>query len=102
MNAFDLDVLIRLFNISNYIPNNIEDLSNKKFISNRDKLKYIAKEDSYFYLRNLIVEINKQLWKGDLERENNLYYTEMLLFAIADKEIYFDIVNSVELSFKKV
>jgi len=102
MNAFDLDVLIRLFSISNYIPNNIEDLNNKKFISNKDKLKYIAKEDSYFYLRNLIVEINKQLWKGDLERESNLYYTEMLLFAIADKEIYFDIVNSVELSFKKL
>ena len=102
MNAFDLDVLIRLFSISNYIPNKIEDLNNKKFINNKDKLKYIAKDDSYYYLRNLIVEINKELWKGNLERENNLYYTEMLLFAIADKEIYFEIVNSVDISLKKV
>jgi hypothetical protein len=102
MNAFDLDVLIRLFSISNYIPNKIEDLNNKKFISNKDKLKYIAKDDSYYYLRNLIIEINKELWKGNLERENNLYYTEMLLFAIADKEIYFEIVNSVDISLKKV
>jgi hypothetical protein len=102
MNAFDLDVLIRLFSISNYIPDKIEDLNNKLFISNKDKLKYIAKDDSYYYLRNLIVEINKELWKGDLERVNNLYYTEMLLFAIADKEIYFEIVNSIDISLKKV
>jgi hypothetical protein len=101
MCSFDINVLIRLFNISNYIPKKVEDLKNKKFINNIDEQKYISKNDSYINIRNLIKLINHELWKGDEEKVKNLYYTEMLLFAIEDKEVYFDIVNSVNLSFQK-
>lgn len=99
MCSFDINVLIRLSNITNYIPNKFEELENKKFISNRDLKKYIPKNDSYFHLRNLIKEVNKKLWEGDKEKEDNLYYTEMLLFSIADKQIYFDIVNKTRVIF---
>jgi hypothetical protein len=91
MNAFDLDVLIRLKNINNYLPQELKDLDNKHTITNADKKIFILKEDSYEEMNKLIKEINRILWSGDMEKENNLYYTEMLLFAIADREIFRDI-----------
>ena len=99
MCSFDINVLIRLSNITNYIPNKFEELENKKFISNRDLRKYIPQKDSYFHLRNLIKEVNIKLWDGDKEKEDNLYYTEMLLFSIADKQVYLDIVNKTKVIF---
>lgn len=93
MSAFDLNVLIRLKNISNYRPENIEYLDNKLYINNADKKIFIDKKDAYFELNNLIKVINKKLWEGDLEKEQNLYYTEMLLFSIADREVFMDITS---------
>ncbi len=37
MSAFDLNVLIRLKNITNYQPENIEHLDDKRYINNADK-----------------------------------------------------------------
>lgn len=93
MSAFDLNVLIRLKNISNYQPKNIEHLDHKLYINNADKKLFINKKDAYFELNNLIKIINKKLWSGDNEKEQNLYYTEMLLFSIADREIFMDITS---------
>lgn len=93
MSALDLNVLIRLENISVYCPNNIEQLDNKLFISNSDKKVYIDKKSAYFEMNKLIKEINQQLWKGDTEREKKLYFTEMLLFSIADREVFMDITT---------
>lgn len=91
MSAFDLNVLIRLKNITNYKPENIEHLDDKRYINNADKKIFISKDLAYFELNKLIKVINEKLWKGDNEKEQNLYYTEMLLFSIADREIFMDI-----------
>ncbi|QKJ62083.1 hypothetical protein HQN62_02685 [Flavobacterium sp. M31R6] len=93
MSAFDLNVLIRLKNISNYQPKNIEHLNHKLYINNADKKLFIHKKDAYFELNNLIKIINEKLWHDENEKKQNLYYTEMLLFSIADREIFMDITS---------
>lgn len=49
------------------------------------------------YEKELILEkqISKKLWQDD--RSKMLYYTEMLLFSIADREIFQDITNRISL-----
>lgn len=93
MAAFDINVLIRLKNISAYQTNEIRDLDNKQYINNCDKNIYIKKSDAYDELKKLVRQINKKLWKGDIEKENNLYYTEMLLYSIADREVFMEITS---------
>lgn len=93
MSAFDLNVLIRLKKIANYQPNNISDLDNRLFIKNLDKHLFIDKKIAYSELNKLVKEINKKLWQGDTEKENNLYFTDMLLFSIADREVFIDITK---------
>jgi hypothetical protein len=93
MAAFDLNVLIRLKNISTYQVANISDLDHRLFIKNSDKKIFINKKYAYSELTNLVMQINKKLWKGDKEKENNLCFTEMLLFSIADREVFMDITT---------
>lgn len=93
MSAFDLNVLIRLKNISNYHITDVKHLDHRLFIKKADDKIYIDKKEAYFQLNHLIKEINQRLWKGDKEKEENLYYTEMLLFSIADREIFMDITK---------
>lgn len=93
MSAFDLNVLIRLKNISNYHTQNIEYLDHKLYINNADKKIFINKKQAYWELNKLIKIINEKLWKGDDEKVENLYYTEMLLFSIADREVFLDITT---------
>lgn len=95
MIAFDMNVLIRLNHIFNYKPNNINELKNKKYISNHDKIIWINSKYAYKELNKLIKEISVSLWVDDPEKQKNLYYTEMLLFSIADNEIVKDITNRV-------
>ena len=68
-------------------------MDHRLFINNADKKLFINKKDAYFELNNLIKIINEKLWSGDNEKEQNLYYTEMLLFSIADREIFMDITS---------
>jgi len=98
MSAFDLNVLIRLKNIVNYQPDSVEKLDNRLFIKNADRKLFIDKKEAYSELNNLIRKINDRLWKGDYEKEQNLYYTEMLLFSIADREVFMDITNKFKLN----
>lgn len=93
MSAFDLNVLIRLKNISVYKPNNISNLDNRLFIKNSDKHLFIDNKIAYSELNKLIKAVNQKLWKGDYEKEKKLYFTEMLLFSIADKEVFMDITK---------
>lgn len=93
MAAFDLNILIRLKNISVYQPNNISLLDNKLYIKNSDKQLFIEKEIAYSELNKLVKQINQKLWEGDNEKEHNLYFTEMLLFSIADREVFADITK---------
>lgn len=93
MSAFDLNVLIRLKNISHYQITDIKHLDHRLFIKKADDKIYIDKKDAYFQLNNLIKQVNQRLWKGDKEKEENLHFTEMLLFSIADREIFIDITE---------
>jgi hypothetical protein len=93
MSAFDLSVLIRLKNISVYQPTDIKDLDQKFYIKNCDKKLFIDKNDAYCELNNLVKQISQKLWEGDKEKQQNLYFTEMLLFSIADREVFMDITT---------
>ncbi|MDZ7876946.1 MAG: hypothetical protein U5L45_04715 [Saprospiraceae bacterium] len=93
MSAFDLNVLIRLKNISVYQPTNITDLDHRLFIKNSDKKLFINKKDAYSELNKLVKQINQKLWTGNTEKEEKLYFTEMLLFSIADREVFMDITT---------
>jgi hypothetical protein len=93
MSAFDLNVLIRLKNISVYKPADIKHLDHRLYIKNSDKKLFINKKDAYYELNNLVKQISQKLWKGDKEKEQNLYFTEMLLFSIADREVFMDITT---------
>jgi hypothetical protein len=93
MAAFDLNVLIRLKNISAYQTIDIKHLDHRLFINNSDKKLFINKKDAYSELNNLVKQINQKLWKGDNEKEQNLHFTEMLLFSIADREVFMEITT---------
>lgn len=96
MIAFDMNVLIHLAHKQNYISANPTE-ENKLFISQRDKKIYIDKSRAYYELNNLIKEVSQELWKGDSEKQKNLFYTEMLLFSIADTHIIQDIIKRTTL-----
>ena len=98
MMAFDMNVLIRLKKIDHYTPKNISEMDKRQYISQKDKTKYIPEKDAYLELNKLIKEISNRLWDSD--KAKMLYYTEMLLFSIADREIYVDITNSLSLNIK--
>lgn len=98
MLAFDMNVLIRLKNIEKYQETTLNELENRLYINNKDKDCYIPKKSAYSQLNKLIKQINEQLWKGD--KTKKLFFTEMLLFSIADKEIYSDITKRVTLNIK--
>ena len=102
MRAFDLNVLIRLKNISNYQVSDIDKLNNRLFMKKADSKLFINEKIAYHELNKLISQVHRILWKDDLEKIENLYYTEMLLFAIADREIYVDITNSINLFNQKL
>ncbi|MEY5049696.1 MAG: hypothetical protein RLZZ175_3055 [Bacteroidota bacterium] len=55
---------------------------------------YLPKKETYIKYINVLKEVNKRLFENEKE---NIILTEMLLFSIADKDIYQDIVNSVSL-----
>jgi hypothetical protein len=93
MIAFDMNVLIRLRNVESYKIDNLKKLNRKNFISDTDKKIYIPKNKAYSELNNLIKKISYKLWENDIEKQKKLFYTEMLLFSIADKEIYKDITD---------
>jgi hypothetical protein len=93
MSAFDMNVLIRLKNIDNYIPNLTSELDNRQYIKQKDKVLFLPKNVAYGELIKLVQEVSKLLWDG--EKHKLLYFTEMLLFSIADKEIVNDITERI-------
>lgn len=96
MLAFDMNVLIRMKNILTYRIKNKNDLLHRQYINKKDKDIYIAKDEAYFELSKLIKKINQKLWR--CEKAKMLYYTEMLLFSIADKEIFDDITKRISIN----
>jgi len=98
MIAFDMNVLIRMNNINAYKVNDEKEFKNRLFISKIDNQVFLPKNKAYFELNKIISQISKKLWNN--EKSEYLYYTEMLLFAIADTEIYKDIIDKISLNIK--
>ena len=98
MSAFDLNVLIRMSHIEKYQPSDLNSLDKHLFINAIDKTVFIAKKNAYTELNKLIKKVSKKLWKGNPEKQEKLFYTEMLLFSIADKQIFQDITNRISLT----
>ena len=96
MKAFDLDVLIRLKNIKSYKCDDFK--TTKKHISIIDKDFYIPDDDAYYEMNKLIHEVNEMLW--DNKRKNEPFYTEMLLFSLADTIVYKEITDTISLNLK--
>ena len=96
--AFEMNVLIRLKNINHYAPKEITEIDKRLYINQKDKTNYIPEKESYIELNNLIKEVSNKLWNS--EKSKMLYYTEMLLFSIADREVFSDITNRVSLIIK--
>ena len=95
MSAFEMNVLIRLKNIDKYVPSVISEMNKRMYIRNKDKSNYIPEKDAYQELNKLIKIISERLW--DREKSKMLYFTEMLLFSIADREVFVDITNKLSL-----
>ena len=53
---------------------------------------------AYQHLNTLISEVNTQLWD---DKQKELYYSEMLLFSIADNIVFNDIVNRLNITISK-
>ncbi|WP_158978025.1 hypothetical protein [Cellulophaga sp. L1A9] len=96
MMAFDMNVLIRLKHLENYCPESLEDMDERQYVKRRDKTLFIPEKEAYLELNKLIRAISAELWEG--EQAKMLYYTEMLLFSIADREIFDDITKRIKLN----
>ncbi len=95
MQSFNLNVLIRLKFADIYKPDKTEDWRNRKYISAKDKKIYISKSDAYYELNDLVGKVNEVLWTND--RKQQPFYTEMLLFSIADKCVFREITERVSI-----
>ena len=92
LNAINVSTLIRTSNAKPYIDN----IGNSKIISKCDKNLFIDKSKTYVTLCDLISQINMNLWDDD--KKQYPFYTEMLLFLLADTKIFSDILNSCSLT----
>jgi hypothetical protein len=95
MCAFDLSVLIRLMNVNCYQINKSE--TNSKLISKKDRELFISEKEAYYELNKLICDVNKILWNDDKKPP---YYTEMILFSIADNDVFKEITEKVSITIK--
>jgi hypothetical protein len=92
MMAFDMKVLIRLKHVREYKIDSESDFS-RRFIRDRDSRLFIKDDEAYTVLVKLIKEVHSLLWKDNKDRKE-LYYTEMLLFSIADTKVYKDVTDN--------
>jgi len=99
MQAFDLNVLIRLKFSDIYRPDKTEEWKNRKYISAKDKEIYISKPDAYYELNGLVGKVNEVLWTDG--RKQQPFYTEMLLFSIADKCVFREITERVSIEIEQ-
>lgn len=94
MNAFDMNVLIRLKNIDKYkLSPSLNNEIPKKYISKIDSEIFINKNEAYYEMNKLIYEVNKSLWANN--RKNEPFYCEMLLFSLADTVVFKEITETI-------
>lgn len=92
IDAFNIEVLIRL----KHKPNDYRRAESKKLISEADKILFFPVGEAYSIIKDTIQEINKRIYENDPPKANYPFYTEMLLFGIADTLIYDEIFNNVK------
>jgi hypothetical protein len=93
MNAFNIEVLIRL----KHKPDVYKRTGSKKLISQADKILFFNDDEAYSKINETIKKINIKFYKNDPEKQFKPFYTEMLLFSIADTLIYDKIFEKVKL-----
>jgi len=59
---------------------------------------FIPKADAYFELNSLVGQVNELLWNDTRRQEP--FYTEMLLFAIADRGVFEDITERTRIEIR--
>jgi len=95
MQAFNLDVLIHLKFADLFKPDNTETWKNRNHISTKNKEIYVSESDAYYELNKLVGKVNEVLWND--YRKLEPFYTEMLLFSLADKGIFQEITERVRI-----
>jgi hypothetical protein len=100
MQAFNLDVLIRLKFLDIYRPDKTRGWKYGRYISTKDREIFIPKADAYFELNRLVGQVNELLWNDDNTRRREPFYTEMLLFAIADRGVFEDITERTRIEIR--
>jgi hypothetical protein len=91
MDAFDIGVLIRLKHKAQLYRR----IQKKKFMSNADKSLFFKEKDAYATMNDVIKEINYLYYLDDEQKMNKPFFTEMLLFSIADTIIYDSIIDKI-------
>jgi hypothetical protein len=92
MNAFNIEVLIRM----KHKPDVYKRIGTKKLISNADHALFYNKNEAYSIVKETIQGINKKIYESEPGKAGKPFYTEMLLFAIADTLIYDMILKNVK------
>jgi hypothetical protein len=92
MNAFNIEVLIRM----KHKPGVYKRIGTKKLISNADNALFYNKNEAYSIVKETILGINKNIYESEPGIAGKPFYTEMLLFAIADTLIYDMILKNVK------
>ena len=98
MQAFNLDVLIHLKFSDIFKPDKTETWKNRNHISTKNKEIYISEADAYYELNKLVGNVNRVLW--DDYRQLEPFYTEMLLFSLADKGVFQEITERVRIEIR--
>jgi len=92
--AFDMSTLIRVKNIRIFLGN----LQHRHNVSNGDKLFFVSENEAYKKMNDLVCEINKLLWDSLPERKEEPFYTQMLLFTLADNVIFKEMKSKIRLN----
>ena len=95
MQAFNLDVLIHLKFADIFKPDKTENWKSRNYISTKNKEIYISEADAYYELNKLVGKVNEVLWND--ARKLEPFYTEMLLFSLADKGVFKEITERVRI-----
>lgn len=89
---FDIETIIRLRNRHKYFKGDT--------YINGDERVFLNEKDTYYYYRILLRKIHQKLWTTDEVKLERLYYTEMILFAIAQSTILNQIPKNVSVTIK--
>jgi len=92
MNAFDIGTLIRAKHIDMYMQS-FKDLDS---VAKADEQLFYKKDESYTIFNELLIKVNEKLWHSDNDKKNDHFYTQTLLFIIADTLVFDEIKEGMK------